>query len=312
MNTHTAPVFRFALEAMATTFEILIAGTDKTYANQAAEAVFHEIKRFDTLFNRFDPGSEISLINRLGPGQSMMIGVEIFECLKLSIRLHEITQGNFNVSLGSLKGDGNGLPSIPSPAPFGGQFLPFDISASEKGFEIRLKENFPSDFSLDLGGIGKGFALDKILQVLADWDIEHALIHGGTSTALSKGYPERILQGWPVGVGGEWECPAMPVSVILKNRSLSNSGTEVKGRHIFDPKTGSPATGHLAVWVSHPSAAFADALSTAFMVMNTEEVALFCRNSRDVWTLLVTPEKKCQLFNEDRIKTKIDQVEDFK
>jgi thiamine biosynthesis lipoprotein len=303
MKIQASPVFHSSFEAMATTFEIWIAGLDKVYAGQAAEAAFDKIKHIESLLNLFDPGSEIGRINRLRPGQSMRIGVEVFECLRLSVRIHEITQGAFDISLGSLLEYGHDLLGKSIQKPFGREFLPFDLSASKEGFKIRIRENASEKTILDLGGIGKGFALDKTLEVLSDWDIENMLIHGGTSTALARGYAEGPLHGWPVGVGGDWKCPAMPVSIILHNRSLSGSGTEVKGKHIYDPKNGSPAEGHKSVWVSYPSASFSDALSTAFMVMNTDQVIKFCKKNTDVWTYLVTPDEEFLILNKDRVKT---------
>ena len=102
-----------------------------------------------------------------------------------------------------------------------------------------------------------------------------------------------------MGIGGNWECTSTPKKFFLKDRALSGSGTEVKGTHIFNPRTGKPAEGHLAAWVSHPSAAVADALSTAFMVMNTEEVRTYCRGHPDVWALVVIDPQTCEVFNPD-------------
>lgn len=85
--------------------------------------------------------------------------------------------------------------------------------------------------------------------------------------------------------------------MLLRDRALSGSGTEVKGRHLLDPRTGRPAEDHVAAWVSHPSAATADALSTAFMAMNSKEARRYCRDHPDVWALLITPKRKGLLFN---------------
>jgi thiamine biosynthesis lipoprotein len=100
-------------------------------------------------------------------------------------------------------------------------------------------------------------------------------------------------------VGGTWEFPGVPKRVLLCRRALSSSGTEVKGRHIIDPRTGRPAEGHLAAWVSHPTAAVSDALSTAFMSMSSKEVRRYCEKHPDVWALLVTPKRKTLLINRD-------------
>jgi thiamine biosynthesis lipoprotein len=78
---------------------------------------------------------------------------------------------------------------------------------------------------------------------------------------------------------------------------LSGSGTAVKGEHIIDPRTGRPARGHRAAWASHPSAAAADALSTAFMVMTTAGVAALCGRHPEVWALVINARKKCRIFN---------------
>jgi thiamine biosynthesis lipoprotein len=110
--------------------------------------------------------------------------------------------------------------------------------------------------------------------------------------------------GWPVGVGGTWELTGIPKRVLLYNRALSGSGSEVKGGHILDPRTGRRAEGHLAAWVSHPAAAVADALSTAFMAMSHKEVRRYCRDHPDVWALLITPKSKARLFNREILATR--------
>jgi thiamine biosynthesis lipoprotein len=138
------------------------------------------------------------------------------------------------------------------------------------------------------------------LDVLADWSVENALVHGGTSTAIAIGTAPGACdpkRGWPVGVGGDWPCPGVPESFRLRGRALSGSGTGVKGKHVLDPRTGLPASGHLAAWASHPAAAVADALSTAFMVMTTSEVAAYCERHLEVWALVVKNYGDCRVFN---------------
>ena len=106
------------------------------------------------------------------------------------------------------------------------------------------------------------------------------------------------VAGWPVGVGGARPCPGSPTRVFLKNRAMSGSGTEVKGQHIFDPRTGLPAGGHLAAWASHASAAESNALSTAFIVMRTDEVEEYCRRHPDVWALVFLFDGTCRQFGD--------------
>ncbi len=283
-------VCRFAHFSMGTTFEILLAGKDENYGRQVSQAVFAEIDRIEKLFNRFDPCSEIGQISSLQPEQSLRIGVETYECLKTAIWVQTQTHGAFDINVGSRLNIMDRL----------------ELSRISQGFVVRIRpfeeETETYTLSLDLGGIGKGYALDRIPHILFDWDIYRALVHGGTSTALAIGAPPEDgdkKKGWPVGIGGDWKCPQAPRVFSLKDRALSGSGTEVKGKHILDPRSGNPAKGHLAAWVSHPSAAVADAFSTAFMVMSTEEVRDFCGSHPDVWALVVIDSQRCEVFNPD-------------
>jgi len=310
---------------MGTHFETVIAGVDESYAGQASGAVFQEIDRIEGLFSRFNPSSEISQMNRMRPGDVLIIGLETFECLNIAERVREETEGAFDINVRSYVFS-SGPPSERRGGEKSASFSPLMILGKEKldaatagasasefpylevvhtraGFEARMhsgKKSLIRCLELDLGGIGKGYALDVAQAVLADWGIVRALIHGGTSTAAALGSPPGINPedvGWPVGVGGGWPCPGAPRQVFLKSRALSGSGIEVKGKHILDPRTGAPAKGHQAAWVSHPSAAEADALSTAFMVMNTEEVEHYCAEHPDVWTLIVKDYGDCRVFN---------------
>jgi thiamine biosynthesis lipoprotein len=288
-------VRRFSHQAMGTYFEIFIAGEDESYAGQAAQAAFREIDRLEGQFSRFDPASEIGRLSRLGPGERLPIGLETFECLTLAELIRGETNGAFDVNWKRTSGAAS----------------PLELHRTAAGFEARVLDSGDKilrPLDLDLGAIGKGYALDRALEILREWSIANALVHGGTSTAIgigSSSWGEEQLPsigscssppdgsvappaGWPVGVGGGWPCESAPREILLTDgRALSGSGTEVKGRHILDPRTGAPAAGHLATWTLHVSAAAADALSTAFMVMDTDAVEDYCRRHPDVWALVI-------------------------
>jgi thiamine biosynthesis lipoprotein len=93
-----APVHRFAHEAMATTFEVLVGGKEEAYARQAARAAFAEVDRLERLFSRFDPSSEICRLGRLAPGETLRIGLETAEVLGLAAFIQGETGGAFDVN----------------------------------------------------------------------------------------------------------------------------------------------------------------------------------------------------------------------
>jgi len=318
------PVRRFAHETMATVFELFVADRNETYARQASRAVFDEIDRIERLFSRFDPSSEISRISRLAPGETLWIGLETYECLRLAARVQAETNGAFDINFrarlsapqpglrgakaaaglspdekGGLPGRGKSGSRRPGPRTVSGLLR---VERTRSGFKasrpaVRAAKE-PARLDLDLGGIGKGYALDKAREVLEDWSIGNALLHSGTSTALGFGPgPGPRGSGWPVGAASTWKCCGMPRIIRLRGGALSGSGTEVKGAHIIDPRNGAPAGGHLAAWAFHPSAALADALSTAFLVMTTGEVEAYCRERPEVWAVVIITEKKCKIFN---------------
>ena len=292
------PVHRFAHEAMATVFEVFIAGKDKVYAGQAARAAFDEIDRIERLFSRFDPSSEISRISRLRPGASLPVGVETVHVLGLASFVQSETGGTFDPNYRAAAArSSRRRPALPRPF---NKLL--RVEHTGRGFAVTRMRSGAAGLALDLdlGAVGKGFALDGALAVLKDWAVDNVLLHAGTSTALGHGPgPNGTARGrgWPVGAGSTAGKAAGPGRVFLRNGALSGSGTEVKGEHVVDPRTGRPARGHQAAWAAHSSAAASDALSTAFMVMRTGEVAKFCGRHPEVWALVKTGPETCRMFN---------------
>jgi thiamine biosynthesis lipoprotein len=134
--------------------------------------------------------------------------------------------------------------------------------------------------AIDLGGLGKGFALDEISQLYQEHSISNAFLDSGGSTFLAIGNESPEAEGWPATIG--------PYGVIaLKNEALSASGFEVQGQHIVDPRTGAPVeTDRQRTWVQTESAALADALSTATLVMSDDEIGEFCEAHPDVSVMM--------------------------
>ena len=255
-------IHSFHDEAMTTSFEVIIAGQEYEYARQASGAVFREIARLNNLLNKYDAGSDIGQVNLAQAGTSVRVGIETIECMEKAVWAHTVSGGLFDPTIGS-----------------GFQWLEIDRAS----FSIGWKKGGKGE--INLGGIAKGYAIDKATDVLADWDITQAVINGGTSTVLALG------KEWALGVGGPWGEKVGLTSVKLKNQALSGSGTEVKGDHILNPKTGQVAKRHLAAWAIHPSAASADALSTAFMMMEPKTIGQLCAATPGLTAFVVLPDQ---------------------
>lgn len=294
-----ANVQRFAHRAMATTFEIVIQHEDKVYARQAADAAFYELDRIEAELSRFVENSDVARINNLPAGRPLLLGLDTFACLKLSKRLHAETHGAFDVTIGWLLDcwcDKDKMWRTPSRdelafarAHTGMALLDLD----ETRYTITLAA---SPIRIDLGGVGKGHGVDKMAEMLAEWSIERALIHGGYSSVLALDAPEGA-QGWPVTLSDPQDRRRTLARLHLRRRALSGSGLE-KGPHIIDPRIAMPVEAKTAAWSMAPNAATADALSTAFMIMTLQEVREYCaaHDDDDTRALLVvsdsdTPER---------------------
>jgi thiamine biosynthesis lipoprotein len=159
-------------------------------------------------------------------------------------------------------------------------------------------ELLTSPVQIDLGGIGKGYAVDRMAELLREWSITAALISGGYSSVLALNTPPGT-KDWPVTLSHPGNCKQILSRLHLQNRAISASGLR-KGQHIIDPRTAQPAEGRLAAWASAADAATTDVLSTAFMVMAPDEIRKYCLRHPDVLGMVIL-----QNGNEEIKKDKI-------
>ena len=264
----SAPVIHvFNHNAMATQFQVRIADEEKTYAEQTAQAAFALTDELESKLSRFRANSEISEIAQLAVGEKMRLTEPVFACLNLARRMEFATRGAFSVTAAALKNQ----PTKPLWA------------LMEKEFSIRC-DNGRLEF--DLGAIGKGFALDRMAEVLREWHCPSFLLVAGGSSILAGETPKDSA-GWSCGLGDDHS----PRRYWLKNASLSGSGLAVKGKHILNPRTGQPAMRQNRAWALTDFAGESDALSTAAMVLSENEIADITTKNTS-WLVFLTEEKK--------------------
>jgi thiamine biosynthesis lipoprotein len=249
-------IHRFSHNAMNTVFEIIIELDDKEYAQQAASAVFTEIERLEEELSRFRPNSDISRINKLKVGEELSLSHDTFECLLEAKNLYDLTNGLFDITSGKII-DYWKYKGLNSSKDYKYSVIGMNhILLDESKHSINLLSN---DLIIDLGGFGKGYAIDKASELLADWEI--------------NGH-----NGWPISVSNPSNPSQTIAEIILKDLSLSGSG-EQKGTHIINPKTLLPIKKIKAAWSITNSAAISDAMSTSFMIMEIEDFEEFCNNN---------------------------------
>lgn len=253
---------------MATHFQVRIADEEKAYAGQAAQAAFALTDELESKLSRFRVNSVISQIARMAVGDRLRLVEPVFACLNLARRMEFATRGAFSVTAAALKTQ----PTKPL------------WSLVEKEFSIRCDSG---RLEFDLGAIGKGFALDRMAELLREWSCPAFLLVAGGSSILAGNAPTDT-PGWSCGLGEDNSTRRYWLAEV----SLSGSGLAVKGEHILDPRTGLPCSRHNRTWALTSSAAESDALSTACMILDVPAIQeivqrngdwLVFLNERETW-----------------------------
>ncbi len=263
--------------AMATEFAVLLPSHHAGAVEPVVEALDYldEIEDALTIYRQ---QSEISRLNMIAADQPVTLSAETFSLIERSVLWSARTGGAFDITAGPLVeawGFTRRRGRKPTPqevdralACVGYQHLQLDTKRRTVSF------NRPG-MSVNLGGIGKGDALDRIAARLRAAGITDFLIHGGSSSVIAVGDQTRDSgMGWAVGISHPTKPRRRLGGIWLRNRALATSGSgkqffHHRGRrfgHVIDPRTGYPAGDLLALTVVTPSAADADACSTGFFV----------------------------------------------
>ncbi|MDA0347451.1 MAG: FAD:protein FMN transferase [Verrucomicrobia bacterium] len=266
-------VHSFRHQAMNTWIELSMTGVDPDYARKASVSAFNEVDRLERLLSRFCEGSDVDILNKRGHKEPVRVTEECWDCLLLAMDLEILTEGVFSIA----------FESFMDLAPYGGNrpigtWLEMDPGSSSVFFK------YP-EITIDLGGIGKGHALDLVVKQLEDWDLKHFLLHSGTSSVVARG--SKIPQeGWPVVVGAD----AFSKNTLLKNESLSSSSLAVQSFHILNLEKQEVLNSERRTWMWAPTGAVSDALSTSFMLMPSEQIKTICDCYPGLGALVLEPD----------------------
>ena len=275
----TQELLRRTRLAMGTTLTLTVSGLPEAQALDAMEAAFAEVDRLETILTTWREESDASRLNRGAGGEPQSFAPELLEVLERSVSWSERTGGAFDATVGPLvslwrKAASAGVP--PGDA---------EIEAARalvgcREIEVDARRNRArlarAGASVDFGGIGKGYALDRAAAVLESRGARRALFDfGGQFLALD---PPEGDRAWKIDVRDPARPDATAGAIGLVRSSISSTadyerGFDVAGKrvsHVFDPRTGRPVEGMLGATVVYASATGADALSTALYVMGAE------------------------------------------
>jgi thiamine biosynthesis lipoprotein len=279
---------------MGTMFDIVAYHSSRADAERAIAKAMDEIVHLDQVMSHYKPDSSLSRLNREGGAGFVVVEPSLYDVIQQSISFSRLTGGRFDATIAPLLStwkEAHAEGRLPSAA---------EISDARRcvGFEnIEMRApdriRFRSDcVKLDLGGIGKGYAVDRAVAVLESEGIRSALVNAGGSSIASIGSPPGG-KGWPVRLAANVSARN---TLLLRGNSISTS-QQVLVSHAFapggfgeiiDPRTGAPTASEIAVSVVARSATVADALSTALLMVPIDEATTMLGRFPDVSAIWVS------------------------
>lgn len=319
----TAPAYLLHVgrTLMACEFEIMLNAGEHRDGPESALKALDLVESLEAQLTVYRDTSEVSCLNVEADDEPIMVERGLFELLALAVQLSRETEGAFDITSGPLSktwGFYRRQGRVPDERELcetlervGWRHLQLDEPSQSVHFLRRGLE-------INLGAIGKGYALDRCADLLLAAGAANFLIHGGTSSILGRGSRAGLPvdeTGWTVALKHPLRPEQRLAEFRLRDRALGTSGSGSQhffhqGKrygHILDPRTGKPAEVVVSATVIAPSAALADALATAFYVLGPEGTAAYCERHPEISALLVLPDSKAGAARFARFGPLLDQ-----
>lgn len=263
--------------AMGATYSLVIYDEDRAKMEAASDAAYEEARRLDDLLSNYKPDSEWSKVNREASERPVAVSRELFDVIAACVKYSRESEGAFDITVGPLmnvwgfyKGTGH-LPKSADVKTAMGRIGYQNIVLDEVNRTIAFKKK---GLNLDPGGIGKGYAVDRIADLLRARGIKSALVAGSGSSIYAIGTPPDEPEGWSVEIKDPKDDFKAVAEVHLKDQSMSTSGSYEKffvadGKvysHIMDPRTGYPSQGTLSVSVITPRTIDSEAWAKPYFI----------------------------------------------
>jgi FAD:protein FMN transferase len=304
---HQARRYEDSRVSMGCAYTVVVYGHDPALLREAASAALDEVDRIDRLMSNYKNDSELSLVNREAAKAPVKVDPELFDFIAECLRYSRESEGAFDITVGPLmkawgffRGEGR-MPGEAELAEARGRVGYGHVFLNQKDGTIFFDK---AGVEIDLGGIAKGYAVDRAVAVLKQFGVTSALLSAGGSTIYALGAPPGE-SAWEIEVQDPAERDKIAIRVRLKDRALSVSGSnekffELNGArysHVMDPRTGRPVQGVLSVAVITDDGTSGDALDNVFFVLGAErgrallnefsasEVIFFLPDPRKKWKM---------------------------
>jgi len=272
-----------SVDAMGSDYAIVAYGTGRQKMQAAVADGLEEARRLDDLLSNYRPESEWSRVNRLAASQPVRVSPELFQLLSDCVNYSRESEGTFDITVGPLMkvwGFYKGTGHLPHRAEVRGALEKVgwrNILLDDKNQTVRFAQ---PGVEIDPGGIGKGYAVDRIVAVLKNDGVRIALVSAAGSSIYAMGAPPGE-SGWKIDIKDPKNRSRSAASVVLKDESMSTSGNYEKffmaeGKmysHIMDPRSGYPAAGMLSVSVIAPKTLDSEAWAKPYYILGRKWTA---------------------------------------
>ena len=305
-------------EAMACRFDVVFNAGEYPQDTQWALAALDLIDVIESRLSVYRASSELTLLNQNSSQNWQTVADDLYGLLEQCRSISTATGGTFDAATGSLirlwgflerQGRTPTKDALEAARESSGMHL---VQMDPIGKRIRFKK---SGVEFNLGAIGKGWAIDRAIDLIAGYGVRSVLIHGGASSVRAMGCQGPQVgtrRGWRVGLRDPLRPARRLATFTLVDRALgtSGSGTQFfvdRGKrmgHILDPRTGQPAEGVISATVLAPTASESDALATALYTCGPQGLARIAPRGGNVSAIMVIPSKKA-----DRLRVLLANVD---
>jgi thiamine biosynthesis lipoprotein len=285
---------------MGTMFDVVAYHPSRQHAEQAVESAMEEIFRLDQVMSNFKADSDLSKLNREGSRGFMAVDPSLYEVIEESLTVSRLSGGTFDVTIAPLartwkQAQSEGHTPAPAAIAAARKCVGFEKIETRAPDQVRFRSDC---VEIDLGGIGKGYAVERAIAVLKASGMQAALVNSGGSSIASVGAPPG-QRGWPVRLGPQ---DTGNRTLLLRDRSISTSEQNLVALpfapgnfgDIFDPHSAAPTQTTMAVSVVAPSATVSDALSTTLLMLSMADSTKLLAHFEDVSAVWISPAGELQ------------------